>query len=584
MNLKQFFGELQRRNVYRVAVAYAVVSWLLIQIATQVFPFFEIPDWGVRLIILAILFGFPVALIFAWAYELTPEGLKRTEEVPASASITRSTGRKLDFTIIGVLLAVVAVLILARYWPDPVPADTGLPDKSIAVLPFENLSAEPANAYFADAIQGEILTRLAQIADLKVISRTSTQRYKSTPTNLLEIAKQLGVAHILEGSVQKVADRIRINVQLIDARTDRSRWAETYNRKATDILEVESEVAQKVAQALNARLTGREIATLQARPTENHAAYVAYLQGRHFLNKRTVESIQKARDLFAQAVAEDPGFALGHAGLADAYILLGKIGAMAGTDAAALAWPEVSFALAYDDQLAEGYISRAILLTDFEWNWAAAESDYKKALELSPNNAAAHQWYGRHLAQLGRAEEAWREITSAEQQDPLSAPIRVSNGKVLVVGRQYEQAVAACQKAIEFEPDFASAYSILAQAYAHLGRHADAIAAAQKYVELSGGTGWAKLELAYAYTMAGNEVEADRIVQEVTTSGAQFSPYDMATIRAARNDPEGALHWLHRAIDQRSVDVIWVRVDPRVDNVRSHPGFQKVLDRLVPRR
>src|SRR6266536_694840 len=220
MNRRNFFAELKRRNVYKVAIAYAIVAWLLMQIASQIFPFFEIPSWGVRLVVLLLIIGFPVAMILAWAFELTPEGIKRAEDVDPSESVRRKTGRKLDFFIIAVLLLVIGILLFQRLHPTVSPAVSSSLEKSIAVLPFENLSRDPDNAYFAEGIQEEILTRLAKIADLKVISRTSTQRYQSKPGNLSEIAKQLGVANILEGSVQKAADQVRVNVQLVTAQTD----------------------------------------------------------------------------------------------------------------------------------------------------------------------------------------------------------------------------------------------------------------------------------------------------------------------------------------------------------------------------
>ncbi|MBA2242589.1 MAG: tetratricopeptide repeat protein, partial [Chthoniobacterales bacterium] len=557
-----------------VAIAYGVVAWLLIQIATQVFPFFEIPHWGVRMVILAIVFGFPLALIFAWAFELTPEGLKRTEEVDPTESITRSTGRKIDFVIIALLSAIIVGLLYLQFR-----SGDGL-EKSIAVLPFENLSEEKANAYFADGIQEEILTRLAKISDLKVISRTSTQRYRSAPSNIPEIAKQLGVANILEGSVQKEADRVRVNVQLIDARTDRSRWAEAYDRKWADIIGLQSEIAQSVAEALDARLTGREKATLLAKPTESHAAYDAYLRGRFFLHK----SPEKARVLFGQAISDDPRFALGYAGLADYYILLGKRGAMPGNGAAQLAWPQVEAALALDDQLAEGYISRGILLNDFEWNPPAAAADYRRSLKLSPNSADAHRWYARALGQSGRFEEALREIAAAEQQDPLSPLILVTKAKLLFVARKFEQALEPSRKALELEPEFAGAFSILAQSYSELGMHQPAMEAAARFVALSGDTGWAKLELAYACAAAGEKPQCERLIREATAVAGQFSPFDMATISSARHEFDAAFQWLERSVEERSVDVIWIRVDPRLDHIRADARFQKVLAQMVPRR
>src|SRR5215831_12500816 len=264
-----FFAELQRRNVYKVAVAYAVVAWLLMQVASQIFPFLDIPNWTIRLVIMLLALGFPIALVLAWAFELTPEGIKRTEEVDLSKSIRRKTGRKLDFLIIAVLLLVIAALLFQRFHGKVSPVVSLSPEKSIAVLPFENLSEDKANAYFAEGIQEEILTRLAKIADLKVISRTSTQQYQSKPRNLREIAKQLGVANILEGSVQKAAGQVRVTVQLVNAQTDSHLWAETYDRKLTDIFGVESEIAKGIAESLQAELTGQEEQALAVKPTNN---------------------------------------------------------------------------------------------------------------------------------------------------------------------------------------------------------------------------------------------------------------------------------------------------------------------------
>ncbi|HET9367571.1 MAG TPA: hypothetical protein VFO22_05830, partial [Candidatus Udaeobacter sp.] len=311
MSERSFFAELKRRNVYKVAVAYAVVSWLLTQIATQVFPFFEIPSWGVRLVILLIVVGFPIALVLAWAFELTPEGLKRTDEVEPHKSILRSTGRKLDSLIIAVLLLVIAVFAYQRFTPGQ-KASTIVPEKSIAVLPFENRSEDKANAYFADGIQDEILTRLSKIADLKVISRTSTQHYESAPENLREIAKQLGVAHILEGSVQKSGQAVRVNVQLIKAANDSHLWADTFDRKLIDIFSVETEVAKAIADQLRAKLTGQEEQVIAAKPTDNPEAYDAYLRGLAYTLKTTTSppNALAAQKYLREAVRLDPKFAL----------------------------------------------------------------------------------------------------------------------------------------------------------------------------------------------------------------------------------------------------------------------------------
>src|SRR5881392_395428 len=313
---KNFFAELKRRNVYRAAVAYGVVPWFLTQLTTQVFPFFEIPNSAVRFVVIALAVGFPIAMLLAWVYEFTPEGIVRTEDLqPAQArSVQRATGRILDFIIIGALLMVIAMLVVGRL---PFYRQTGesISQKSIAVLPFENRSEDKANAYFADGIQDEILTRLSKIADLKVISRTSTQHYKSAPENLPEIARQLGVAHVLEGSVQKTGDAVRVNVQLIKAANDSHLWADTFDRKLTDIFSVETDIAKAIADQLRAKLTGQEEQVIAAKPTDNPEAYDAYLRGLAYTLKTadTTTNALGAQKYLREAVRLDPKFALGWA-------------------------------------------------------------------------------------------------------------------------------------------------------------------------------------------------------------------------------------------------------------------------------
>src|SRR5947208_2686114 len=279
VNPKEFFGELKRRNVYKVAIAYGVVAWLLMQIASQIFPFFEIPNWAVRLVVLLLIIGFPVAMILAWAFELTPEGIKRAEDVDLSESVRRKTGRKLDFFIIAVLLLVIAILLFQRLHPNVSPAVSSSPEKSIAVLPFENLSANQENAFFTDGVQDEILADLAKVADLKVISRTSVIQYRSNAArNLREIGKALGVAYLLEGSVQRADNRLGVNAQLVDARTDAHLWAQTYDRDLADVFAIQTEIAKSIAGQLQAKLSPREEGALDKKPTNDLAAYDLYLK------------------------------------------------------------------------------------------------------------------------------------------------------------------------------------------------------------------------------------------------------------------------------------------------------------------
>jgi len=580
---KKFFVELQRRNVYKVAIAYGVVGWLLIQIATQLFPVFDIPNWGARMVVVIVLLGFPVALVLAWAYELTPEGLQRTDEVHPRESITRRTGRKLDFVIIGVLLAVIAVMAF-RYYRPATGGPNDVAQKSIAILPFIDLSQTKEQDYFSDGITEQIINSLAHVHGLLVVARTTAFSFKNKDMDVREVGRQLHVSHMLEGSVNRGTDKVRVVARLIDVANGFHLWSETYYSTEKDLLSLQSDIAKKVASALRIELHLAETKQLAKPLTEDPEAYDLYLRGRYLLNKRTTDSSQRGRILFEQAVAKDPRFALGHVGIADSYILLGKAGAISPEEAATLAWSEVSIALGIDENLAEGHISRATLLADFDWNWPAAEADFQKALELNSNSAIGHHWYARYLAQLGRTEEALKENSAAEKLDPLSPVILTSKAKILWVAHRYEEAIDQCRRSLDLEGNFAPTFSTLGQAAVHNKQFPEGIDAAKRFVEMSNRSGWAKLELAYAYAVAGNKVESDRIVNEVTSQGEAFSPYDRATICAVWRDTDGAFQWLEKAIEQRSVDAIWIRVDPRLDPVRSDPRFTQVLARLVPRR
>ena len=320
-----FFTELKRRNVIRMAGLYLVGAWLLVQVAGTVLPMFGAPDWLPRSIVILLAIGFLPAVVFSWVFELTPQGLKRDAEVAPEQSIAPQTARRMDRMIIAVLVlalayfgfdkfvlaprreaALVAATAQSRAASTPNESGSTASAKSIAVLPFENLSEDKANAYFAEGIQDEILTRLAKIADLKVISRTSTQHFKSAPDNLPQIAKQLGVANILEGSVQKSNDQVRVNVQLINAMTDAHLWAEIYDRKLTDIFAVESDIAKTIADTLQAKLTGSEKTAMSKKPTANPEAYELYLKGRFFWNKRTAADLRKSIEYFNQAIEKIP--------------------------------------------------------------------------------------------------------------------------------------------------------------------------------------------------------------------------------------------------------------------------------------
>jgi len=582
VNPKAFFGELKRRNVYKVAIAYAIVGWLLTQVATQVFPFFEIPNWGIRLVVLIIAIGFPITLIIAWAFELTPEGLKRTET--ADRETVKPSRKKAWIYVVAVAGAIsVALFFIGRYTAPRQTAVTVALEKSIAVLPFENLSEDKANEYFAEGIQEEILTRLSKIADLKVISRASTQKYKSAPSNLREIAQQLGVANVLEGGVQKAADRVRVNVQLVNANTDAHLWAETYDRKLTDIFSVESDVAKAIADQLRAHITSQEEQVIAAKPTKNIEAYDAYLRGRYFWNKRTSDGIKRAIEHFQQSIERDPNFALGYVGLADSCIALTFYNFAAPHEAMPHAKESSIKALAADNTLAEAHTSLAHVLTNYDWNWSAAEKEFKRSIELKPDYATAHEWYAIHyLTATGRLEEALHEMKRALELEPASLVMNTFMGATLYYAGRYDEAIAQCLKTIEMDPNFAVAHWHLGLAYEQKQVLDVATEEFKKAISLSGGSPLMRAALGRAYAEAQEKHEANKMLGELNELAKQqyVSAYEVATIYVALGNNEQAFQLLEQAYAEHSFHLIYLNVSPQFKSVRSDPRFQDLVQRL----
>jgi len=455
VNAKNIFTELKRRNVYRAAVAYGVVAWFLTQLTTQVFPFFEIPNSAVRFVVIALAVGFPIAMLLSWIYELTPEGVVRTEDLdPVEArSVQRRSGRLLDFIIIGALLLVIAMLIVGRL---PFYRQTGesISKKSVAVLPFENRSEDKANAYFADGIQDEILTRLAGIADLKVISRTSTQQYQGKPRNLREIAKQLGVANILEGSVQKAADQVRVNVQLVNAQTDSHLWADTYDRKLTDIFGVESEIAKGIAAALQAKLTGREEHALAVKPTNNPEAYDAYLRGLAFEARAGFfdAATKTAIASYERAVQIDPDFALAWAQLSrvHAHLYFGADKTPTRRDAAKSALENAQRLQPNSPEtlLALGYYQYWVLR-----DYGLAKTTFEHVSKMLPSSSDAP----RALGLITRREGQWDQSIAYQEQalglDPRNVELLTETAGTYATLRKFPKALKLIDRALDILPN-----------------------------------------------------------------------------------------------------------------------------------
>src|SRR6476646_6127687 len=479
MNPKGFFGELKRRNVYKVAVAYAVVGWLLVQVATQVFPFFEIPNWAVRLVVLVLILGFPVALVLSWAFEITPEGIKRESEVAHGKSITRTTGRRIAGLTIAAAVVAVGLLgfRLLRSKSPATPASASLPNapleipaKSIAVLPFDNLSDDKSNAYFVEGIQDEILTRLSKIAALKVISRTSTMKYKSAPDNLRDVSKQLGVANILEGSVQKISNAVHVNVQLIHAATDEHLWAESYNRKLDDVFGVEGEVASAIAEQLDAKLTGAEQKAVAEKPTQNAAAYDAYLRAVAIDNALTLDTTKRVADLYAEAVRLDPQFALAWARLAVARSQLYFNGIDLDSNSGAAVKEAADRAMALQPELGEAWVAQGVyryrVLRDFQ----GALRSYEEALRRLPNSALVLEQMAHLERRLGQFDVAQKHYQAAAELDPRNIDILLTLADALQTVRRYDDARAVLDRALEIAPGNDGALAIKALSFQAQGR------------------------------------------------------------------------------------------------------------------
>jgi len=459
------------------------------------------------------------------------------------------------------------------------------PPKSIAVLPFDNLSRDPENAYFSEGIQDEILTRLAKTAELKVISRTSTQRFKSSPDNLPQIAQQLGVENILEGSVQKPGDQVRVNVQLIHAATDTHLWAETYDRKLTDVFAVESEIAKAIAERLKANLTGTAEHVLASRPTENPEAHQLYMKGRYFWNKRTTENLKKAIDYFEQAIGKDPAYALAYSGLADVHAVLPYYAATPPKDDAQKALAAARKAVELDESLAEAHTSLANALV-LNLQFSASLPEFERAIEQNPNYATAHHWYGEQLQNEGQFDEAVAELRRAQELDPLSLVINCVLGSTLAVAGRNDEAMKQLRKTMEMDPTFDLTPWFLGQVYEDKGQLVEAITQYEKATQLNPDPA-VQASLARAYALAGRKQEARKILESLTTASRQryIPAYSLAVIYLSLGDKEETLRLLEKSYEDRApfdTGVFGsVKVDRRLDPLRGEPRFEALVRKMM---
>jgi TolB-like protein/DNA-binding winged helix-turn-helix (wHTH) protein/Flp pilus assembly protein TadD len=454
--------------------------------------------------------------------------------------------------------------------------------QSIAVLPLESLSGDESQDYFADGMTDELITNLAQISALRVISRTSVMVYKRARKPLPEIARELNVDAVVEGTVVQAGDRVRITAQLIQVPADKHLWAESYEGNVRDTLALQNRVARAIAEQIRIKLTPREQAALDSGKPVNPDAYEEYLKGRYFWNKRTADGLQKAKDHFNQAIAIDSGFAAPYSGLADAYALLGdwQYAVMTTKEALPKAKAAAQRALQLDDSLSEAHISLAFCLEGYDWNWAAADKEFRRGIELNPGYATGHHWYAWHLSLMGRNNEAIAEMKKAESLDPLSLIINADLAELLLIAHDTDESIEQSRKTIDMDPNFALARNHLAQAYMQKNMLREAIAELQKANDLSGGSPTITANLARAYALSNRKEEALSLLGELRTTALPGRPHttEVASIYAALGDKDRAMDWLEKGYVERLNPGSLLR--PGFDSLRSDPRFQDLRRRI----
>jgi TolB-like protein/DNA-binding winged helix-turn-helix (wHTH) protein/Tfp pilus assembly protein PilF len=477
-----------------------------------------------------------------------------------------------------VIVGIIVVVAVGRFPRSIAQKAPSISVHSLAVLPFESLSKDTEQEYFADGMTAELITELAQIPSIRVISRTSVMRYKRIRAPLGDIARELGVDAVVEGEVFRSQNRVRVTAQLVDTSTDRHLWSETYERDLGDVVSLQADVAQSIARAIGARVTPAEESHRASTRRVNPDAYEAYLKGRFFIEKRTTTGFNRAVDYFQQAVRIDPRFAEAYAGLARAYNALGTYGILRPNECFPKAREAADKALQLDDTLSEAYTARGFTWTMYERDWSAAEQDFRRAIVLSPNDADAHHGYSEHLTNVGRAEGAISEMERARELDPLSLPINATLGRTYRDARRNQEADVQCRKTLELDPDFAMGHWCLGVTDVAEKRYTDAVTEMQRANTL-GAAPLYTWGLGYAYAVSGDRTRAKTIVDalEKRPGNAYMPAYYIASIYGALDEKDLAFTWLQRAYAQRDPQITYLLLDPFMDPLRSDPRYDALV-------
>jgi TolB-like protein len=578
MNPKNFFGELKRRNVYKVAVAYGVVGWLVVQIATQVFPFLEIPNWLVRLVIVFVAVGFPIALVIAWAFELTPEGIRRAEDVDLPAASRPKNRAWIYVAAIGAALSV-GLFFVGRYTagnatPRPSEAATAISQKSIAVLPLLNESGDPRDEYFSDGLSEELIAALAQISGLKVIGRSSSFRFKDRKEEPKTIGEKLAVSTLLDGTVRKQGDRVRIVAELVNAADGIQLWTRTFDRELKDIFAVQEEIARAVAESLKVTLLGSQNRSARGAPSSVEA-HTAYLQGHFHFQRRNLEDYRKAVSYFDEAIRLDPDYALAYAERSEAWSFIGDL-----TGQRATAWPKAKSdaekAVAIAPALAEAHAALGWVRFFVDWKFAEGLSELKRAKELSPANPTANDLLARVIVYLGRVDEAERQARQAVELDPLSVTAQSNLGRVLFVTGKLDEADAVARKAAELQPAAAGNHRYQVHVAVERGDGETALREAQ----LEPDEGYRRFELALAHYVRGDRAAADAALADLIANGRDQLAYQIAEVYAVRGEKDKAFEWLQISFDNHDTGTLTLLIDPLLRGLRDDPRYKNLLAKL----
>ena len=588
-------SELKRRNVFRVALLYLVAGWVILQVSQLLFDVLKLPDWTSRLVLGLLMLGFPLALIFSWVYELTPEGLKREHEIDRNQSVTHATARKLDMVVGALLVVAIGMLAFDRYADrertagGTVDSRTATPSAavapprartgpaSIAVLPFVNMSADKANDYFSDGLSEELLNVLAKVQGLRVIARTSSFAFKGKEVTIADVAQALGVDHVLEGSVRKSGDRVRITAQLIRASDSSHLWSETYDRTLQDVFAIQDEISGEVVDALKVRLLDQNASNAEVGGTTNARAYEAYLQGLYSVNQGEKEAtLRKALAAFDQAIAEDPNYARAHAGRARTLGTLASNGYEPFESGFASAREAAERARALEPELAEAWLRLAYITYAVDLDIAKARGQYERALALDPGSAEVQGLYSNFAVGIGQTEKAIEAGSKAAQLDPIAPRPHIALSTAYYGARRYDEALAVGRRAERLDPNYPNVHGTIGYALLETGDLEGARAEFEKEpIE------WQRLTgLAIVAAKLGHAEQARAGLATALERLGEAAAYQYAEINAQLGDRDEAFRWLGVAQRIKDPGLSIVVIDPLMDPLREDPRYKKLTHEL----